>query len=190
MPPRSRSCLRASVVAAAALLQLWLASDAVGVGKIPEDPNPVPSMWRFNVGRSEHAPLCIVPERGQITKDGSKSAKSKGWGVFHEHEARSYTANDSRHFSPQSRSLAVNPGTLSGRANVLTGEPPRNHVNPSAPRSRVKCSHVVPDWERLKAPVILARAKYRARVWVKLDSANRAPSEKPAAEDAAASARE
>jgi hypothetical protein len=147
-------------------------------------------MRRPNIGRAEHAPFCIVPERGQITEDGSKSAKSEGWGVFHEHETRSYTANDSRHISPEARAFAADTCALACSADVLTGESPRNHVNPSAPRSRVKCSHVVPDWERLKAPVVLARAKYRARVWVKLDSANRAPSEKPAAEDAAASARE
>jgi hypothetical protein len=72
----------------------------------------------------------------------------------------------------------------------LTGEAARDDVDESSPRETVECSDVVPDRERLKVPVVLSSEEDRSRVFVKLDSTNCAPSEKPAAEDAAASARE
>jgi hypothetical protein len=76
--------------------------DAVGVPIQTDDPNSVPLMWRADLCCSQHSPLRIKPQRGQVSKNSSKPPRSEHWGVFHEHESGSNFTNDPRHFSPHS----------------------------------------------------------------------------------------
>jgi hypothetical protein len=69
----------------------------VGVGHKPE---PVALVRRANVGRSQHSPPAVIPERGQVTEDSSESPSKQGWAVFHEDEAGSNFAHDARHVCP------------------------------------------------------------------------------------------
>ena len=51
---------------------------------------------------AQHSPARIIPQRGQVSENSSKPARSEDWGVFHEDEARSHLANDARHVRPHS----------------------------------------------------------------------------------------
>jgi hypothetical protein len=76
---------------------------AVGVGQYPHSFSVVRGI---KVGRSIHSPRRIKPQRGQVSKDSSKSTNNKIWRIFHEHEAGSNFANHSHHLSPQSAALS------------------------------------------------------------------------------------
>jgi hypothetical protein len=134
---------------------LLLASPAVGVGQVGENPNALSSMRSANGGRSQHSPFRIIPERGKVAEHAVKSSMSESWRVFHAHKSRSYLAHDASVLAPQSRARAVEAGAGAGDGYVLTGKSPRNHVNKSAPWAAVKGSHVIPDRERGQRAVIL-----------------------------------
>jgi hypothetical protein len=97
-------------------------SVASGVGQVSDNPDSISLMRGSNVCRSEHSPFSIVPERGQVTEDDAEPANNESWRVFHEHETRSNLANDSRHFSPETRAFAADACALACGADVLTGE--------------------------------------------------------------------
>jgi hypothetical protein len=42
-----------------------------------------------DTARAEHVPLRIVPARGQVSENVSKSARSERWNVFQEDEGGS-----------------------------------------------------------------------------------------------------
>jgi hypothetical protein len=70
---------------------------AVGVGN---DKDPI-SLVRGAKGSRRYAiPFEIIPARGQVTGDGSKSANKDRWDVFHDDNTGSKLANDSRKFAP------------------------------------------------------------------------------------------
>jgi len=48
---------------------------AVGVGS--DNPDAVPLMWSSGVGRSEHTPPRIIPQRGKVTEDSGKASSHK-----------------------------------------------------------------------------------------------------------------
>jgi hypothetical protein len=137
---------------------------------------------------SEHSPLRIVPQRGQVTEHGVESAKSEGWGVFHEDVTGHHLANDSGELSPESGAFAGDPGSASSNGYVLTGKAARYDVNTASPRASVKGANVVPDWERVKRPVVLPRSQDRSGIGVTLNGADGSPSEQSSAENSATSA--
>jgi hypothetical protein len=56
-----------------------------------------PATMRGTNGRCRYAvPLSIKPERGQVSENSSESPNSESIDVFHEHNSRSYLANDPR----------------------------------------------------------------------------------------------
>jgi hypothetical protein len=110
----------------------------VGVGTSRDDPNPLSAVRGANGGRSQHSPLRIVPESGQVPEYDFEPPSRKSWGVFHEDVSWSYLANDARHLSPESRPLAVKPCAATGDADVLAREPARNNINNASPRASVK----------------------------------------------------
>jgi hypothetical protein len=139
---------------------------------------------------SEHTPFCIIPQRGQVSENSSKPARSEHWAVFHERVSRSNLANNPCELRPQATSLAVDACAFSCRADILAWEAARNHVNNPAPRSTVKGANVVPNRERREKSVVLAGAQNSSGVGVALNSAHGSPSEEFASEYAATSARE
>jgi hypothetical protein len=142
------------------------------------------------IERRNNSPFRIEPHLGQITDNSVKPPNSEHWAVFHECKRGLYLAYDPCKLGPQSTSFSGNSGTFSGRANILTWKAARNHVNNSAPRLSVKSSHVIPNWERSEASVILPCDKYIAGVFIEFDCADGFPSEQLAAEYSATSARE
>jgi hypothetical protein len=157
---------------------------------VGNNPEPVALVRSANIGRSEHTPSRIEPERGQVGEHSSESASNEHWAVFHECVSRSNFANDARHFAPEARAFAIKPLAGSGDADVLTGNPARNHVNASAPRLPVKGANVIPNREGREKSVILSGAQNACGVGVALDSADRAPPEQVTREYSATNARE
>lgn len=155
---------------------------------VGNDPDALAFVRRAGVASAQHSPSRIIPQRGQITEHGSKPPKSESWAVLHEHESRSHFAHDSPHFSPESRSLAVEPIAGSGWANVLAREAARHDIHQTAPWSSVEGSHIVPDGEWFEASIVLSGEEHAACVCVDFDSADRAPPEELAPEYAASSA--
>jgi hypothetical protein len=166
---------------------LDFASPAVGVG---QDPNPLPAVRGAEIVRSQHAPLRIEPQRGQVSKYSSKPTRSEHWAVFHEDEAGFHLTNDPGHFGPEPGALAVEPGALAGCADVLARESARHHVNTAPPWAAVKGSDVIPDRERRQDSIVLARNENIGSVLLSLDGADRSPAEQVSAKDASTSARE
>jgi len=169
---------------------LLLASPAVGVGQVGENPNALAAMRRANVGRSQHSPFRIIPERGKVAEHAVESSSSESWRIFHADKSRSYLAHDASVLAPQSRTRAIEAGACAGDGYVLTGKASRNHVNTASPWSTVKGSHVIPDRERGQRAVILPCEKNGGGVGVALDGADGSPPKERAAEYAATSARE
>jgi hypothetical protein len=160
----------------------------LGVGTPTKHPNPLPLMGGTGVARSHNSPSCREPHRGKVKQDQSKASSHKHRAVFHPHVTGSNFTNNSCHLTPQPRPSAVDSGSLSCCADVLTREAARNHVNNSSPRFSVKRSHVIPDREWRKASVILPGDQNIAGVGVKLNGADGSPAEQVPAEDAATSA--
>jgi len=77
---------------------LAFASPTVGVGS--KYKHPFPYMRRVNGGSRYNVPFRIKPERGKVCENGGESSKSECADVFHECEARSYTAHNSSEFTP------------------------------------------------------------------------------------------
>ena len=69
------------------------------------------------MGSGDTMPFRIIPERGQVTEDDSKSSSNECWTVLHEHESRSNLASDPRHVTPEPAALAVDSGA-GGGANI------------------------------------------------------------------------
>jgi hypothetical protein len=158
---------------------------ASGVGNKPES---FAAVGCPNVGSSQHCPAAVIPERGQITEDSSKSPSNEGWAVLHEHEAGSNLANDPRHVLPHAAALSVNACALSGNADVLAREAARNHVNKATPVSSVKGPNVIPNREGREKAVILSGGKNARGVGLPFDGAHSSPSEQVAAEYSSTSA--
>jgi len=140
--------------------------------------------------RAKHSPFRIEPHRGQVSENGSDSARSEHWAVFHEDEARLYFANDPSELAPKAGTVAFDAFAFAGNADVLARESARHHVNTSAPRSSVKRADIIPDREGFETSVVLSSHENVAGIGLVFDSADCAPSEQLAAEYSATSARE
>ena len=71
---------------------------------------------------AQHAPRRIIPHRGQVSENGSKSPASESWGVFHEDEAGLHLANDPGKFTPEAAALTGEAGPFAGDGDVLARE--------------------------------------------------------------------
>lgn len=129
---------------------LPLKSQAVGVGRVdfrsdgslesvaksssaflrPGDkPEPVSVMMGANGGRWNTIPPRIVPERGHVSENVSKPSTKESCDVFHEDVTGSNFVNESGIFAPEPRPLAGEASALSGKADVLAGEPATDGID-------------------------------------------------------------
>jgi hypothetical protein len=82
------------------LLNRSLRTLIAAVGVPSHKPEAVALMRGADIGSSQHSPPAVIPERGQVTEDNSKSSSKESWTVFHERETWSNFANDPRHVGP------------------------------------------------------------------------------------------
>jgi hypothetical protein len=73
-------------------------------------------------------PFRVIPARGQITEDISKSGTKETWDVFQQCNPRSKNANESPEFGPQPAGVVLCE-PLSGDTNWLAGEPSGEYVH-------------------------------------------------------------
>jgi hypothetical protein len=110
--------------------------DASGVGNKPE---PVSTVRGAN-GASRYAvPPSVVPERGQVSENVSKSSTKERCDVFHEHVAGSKLANEAGVLTPEARALARKASALPCEADVLAGEAAADGVNASPQALGAEC---------------------------------------------------
>ena len=166
---------------------VFFQSCAVGVR---HNPYPLSFVRCSGMNRSEHSPFRIVPHRGQVPENLSKSPRSEYWAVLHKRVSRSYFANDPRHVLPHSAAFPCDARSLSGAADVLARKASRYHVNKAAPRSSVKGLNVIPNRERREKALILSGGKYSSGVGFPFDCTDGFPSKQFSAKDAATGPRE
>jgi len=143
-----------------------------------DDPDPFAEVGGANIGRSQHAPLHIIPEGGKISQDDFKPELLETRRVFSEDKSRSYLSHDSGHFFPESRPGSRDSCSGACAGYILTWEASRYDVNTASPCSSVKGAHVIPDRIRGKRAVILPCEKNGGGEPVVLDGADGLPSEK------------
>jgi hypothetical protein len=102
-----------------------VASAAIGVG---QNPDPLAKMVRPNGGSRYAAPFRVIPDSGQVPENSVHPETKQAWSVLHERVTWSYLANETREFSPQARSLSVEPGSIAGETDVLTRESSADEV--------------------------------------------------------------
>jgi hypothetical protein len=169
------------------LVTVDLASITCALG-VRHNPNPLALVRCANVGCSQHAPSRIKPQRGQVSKNSSKSPRSEHWAVFHEDVARSYLANDPGHVAPHAAAFAVNACTSPCGADVLAGKAASHDVNNACPRSSVKGLHVIPNRERREGSIVLSCNKHGLGVGLPLNGADASVAQQLAGKDASTSA--
>jgi hypothetical protein len=155
---------------------------------VAQDPDAFSTVGSAGVVRAHDAPFRIEPQRGQVSENSSKPSTNEHWGVFHEDEAGSNLANDPSKFRPEARALPLDPGSLSGCADVLARETSRNDINKAAPWSSVKTAHVRPNRERVEHSIVLSLRQNLCGVGITLNGAHGSPSEEVASENASTSA--
>jgi hypothetical protein len=99
---------------------------AFGVGNQEPAVSPMPGA---EVGSAYAVPESIIPDLGQVSKDGSKSSSKDSWDVFQHDDCGSKLANKSDDLRPETASSAFNTSALSSIAKVLAWEAGADGVN-------------------------------------------------------------
>lgn len=86
-------------------------------------------MGSANGGSRYAVPLRIIPDLGQVSENLVEPSTKQSCDVLHDDVARSYLANKSGVFAPETAALAFNASTSSRRADVLTGEASDDNVH-------------------------------------------------------------
>jgi hypothetical protein len=159
-------------------------SSVTGVGK---NPDSLAVVERSNVGCSQHAPMRIEPEFGQVCENSVKPPRSERWRVLHVRVRGSHVAKDSRHLSPQSGALAVEAVSASGNGDVLARKTSRYHINKAAPFSGVKTLDVRPNRENREMSIGLSLRQNGRAEGITLNCANGPPSQDVPPENASTS---
>lgn len=148
MPLALSLCLRASKDSGLSPSFITFAS---AVGQNEDSLAPVRSA---NGGRSKHTPFRIVPAFGQLPENGVESSNKQSADVFHEHDSRSYLANDASELIPEPGSVALDDSlAAAGDGDVLTRESANDAIHCSTPRATVEGFNVRPDRSGLQRPL-------------------------------------
>jgi len=113
----------------------------LGVG---QDEEPISSVRGSNVGRGEHAPLRIEPERGKVAKDVGEPKRKVSSDVLEECEGGGDLLEDSPDLGPEV-ALVVCALSLPGCTERLAWVPANDEIHRSTPRAAVEGSEIVPD---------------------------------------------
>jgi hypothetical protein len=92
---------------------------ALGVGNEEPSVSPVPGA---DVGSAYAVPETIIPDLGQVAKDGSESSSKDSWDVFQHNNCGSKLANKSDDLRPETASSAFDTSAFSSIAKVLARE--------------------------------------------------------------------
>lgn len=107
-------------------IAIALVFEASGVGNKPE---PVAAVRGANGASWDAIPPSIIPERGQVSENVSKSSTKERCDVFHDNVSGSKLANQSCIVSPKAGTFAGQSSASSGQANVLAGEAAADRID-------------------------------------------------------------
>jgi hypothetical protein len=106
--------------------------DAVALG-VGHNPNSVPKVPETCVGSRYAVPLCIKPERGQVSENTVKPPSKESCDVLHENEFdfSSFVkfANNSSVIGPEAASFSVKTSAFAGKADILAWEAAADDIN-------------------------------------------------------------
>jgi len=125
------------------------ASPLVAVG---QDEQPFASMRGSDIGRAEHTPLRIEPERGKVGKNVGEPKRNVPCDVLEEPERCAGLVEDSSDVRPEV-ALVVGAEPSPGDAERLARVAARDEIHASTPRSSVEGSQVRPDRSRIQGRV-------------------------------------
>src|SRR5579863_5394056 len=77
-------------------------------------------------------PFRIIPDLSERPEHCVQSARAKGADIFDDRPLRADFRDESVEFEPQAAPFSGQPGTVSGKADVLTGESAREHIGDDA----------------------------------------------------------
>lgn len=153
-----------------------------------EYPDALSAVGGAEVVGSEHEPVRIVPELGQVSEYDSEPPRSEYWGVFHVNVCGSYLAYQAGEVFPEAGALASDACAFAGCGDVLAGEAAAEDVDVAAPGPAFERGDVVPDGEGGQLAVALAGEEDGAGIGLDLAGADGAVPEHEVCEDAAACA--
>lgn len=143
------------------------------------DPEAVALVRSANVGSSENSPAAHVPQRGQVSDDGSDiSAGNKSGDVFKQNGLRLYAANDLNGCGPHVSLVGVSE-LLAGDGKWLTGKARANHVRNSSVlvgcTGLCELTHVSEDGGAVQVSVSDSGSDDALAVFVPLDVSDMGP---------------
>jgi hypothetical protein len=102
---------------------------ALGVG---HNPDSIPKLSGTNVGSGYAMPFRIIPERGQVSENGSQPSTKQRCDVLHDDESRSYLANEPSVMSPQAASLSIKTRSTARKTDILAWKSSNDAVGPES----------------------------------------------------------
>jgi len=159
----------------------FFASFAVGVGS--QDPDSLSLVIESGVVRSQHSPLRIEPQRGQVSEDHFESSAGEKGRVFEEGELRPNLPKYPGDVLPESGLRSGDPRPGAGGADILARPPGRDDIDPSAPLVTGEGLDIVPDLESWEGPVALSGEEDVSGVLVDFASDNCGPPEETTPQD-------
>jgi len=112
-----------------------------------------------NIGRSEHTPLRIEPEVGQVPEYCVEPEPNMPMDILQEDEARSRIANDSGDVRPEVP-LVIRSPSLPCDAERLARVARRDEIHDSTPRATVEGGEVTVDRSGLELMIFHAPGEY------------------------------
>lgn len=145
---------------------------SLAVGERHEEES-VAMVRRSNIGRSESAPLSIIPERGKVFEDDFESARAERGNVFNEDQSRLNLLDDSGELLPEPASLPSDACALSGNGDVLTREAAKDDVHQATKWLAVEGGHIRPNRRWVQVVFLHARSQDFAGVGFPLHVSDR-----------------
>ncbi len=107
-------------------------------------------------GCTEHTPLRIEPEPGQVSENVSQPVTKEAWHVLQEHVAGSHLANDAGNVGPEPAVIVYAP-LVPGHAERLAWETGRDESHLTAKEAAWEGREIVPDRRAIQGLVFHPR---------------------------------
>ena len=129
---------------------VWVIEEGVGqfaasfVSSEGEDEDSLSLVRRSDIGRSEHTPFRIEPERGKVGKNVGEPKRNVPCDVLEESQAGSRLGEDASDLGPQMSLVGISE-SFACLAERLAGVSACDEIHASTPRTSVEGSEVRPD---------------------------------------------
>lgn len=144
-------------------------------------------MRRTHVGRGKSDPFRIPPAVGQFSHDaGGRALEELAFGFVHnggggrsdasdvlqKEDARTAIVRNAEDFVEEAAAIAIQPGALSGDANVLARESASDEIHAATPASAVEGGDIGPDRRAIQGAFFHARRQNAGGISFPLDVAD------------------